>query len=85
VTFKGVRYEYIVDIRGFKWMIQSTDYVADGSEIGLYIEPDAFHIMKKSEFSGLYGDYSTYSDEMDELSDPNFDLDEDEEETEEEA
>ena len=85
VTFKGVHYEYIVDIRGFKWMIQSTDYVADGSEIGLYIEPDAFHIMKKSEFSGLYGDYSTYSDEMDELSDPNFDLDEDEEETEEEA
>ena len=79
LTFKGVHYEYIVDIRGFKWMIQSTDYVSEGSEIGLYIEPDAFHIMKKSEFSGLYGDYSTYSDEMDELSDPNFDEDEDEE------
>ncbi len=22
-----------------------------------YIEPDAIHIMKKSEYSGMYGDY----------------------------
>ena len=39
-------------------MIQTTDFVAEGSHIGLYIEPDAIHIMKKSEYSGLYGDYS---------------------------
>ena len=70
VTFKGVHYEIIVDIDGFKWMIQSTDFVAEGAEIGLYIEPDAIHIMKKSEFSGMFGDYSTFSDEMDELSNP---------------
>ena len=70
VTFKGVHYEIIVDIDGFKWMIQSTDFVAAGAEIGLYIEPDAIHIMKKSEFSGMFGDYSTFSDEMDELSNP---------------
>ena len=70
VTFKGVHYEIIVDIDGFKWMIQSTDFVAVGAEIGLYIEPDAIHIMKKSEFSGMFGDYSTFSDEMDELSNP---------------
>ena len=70
VTFKGVHYEIIVDIEGFKWMIQSTDFVAVGAEIGLYIEPDAIHIMKKSEFSGMFGDYSTFSDEMDELSNP---------------
>ncbi len=70
VTFKGVHYEIIVDIHGFKWMIQSTDFVDVGADIGLYIEPDAIHIMKKSEFSGMFGDYSTFSDEMDELSNP---------------
>jgi len=67
VTFKGVHYEIIVDIGGFKWMIQSTDFVAEGANIGLYIEPDAIHIMKKSEYSGMFGDYSTYSSEMEEL------------------
>ena len=69
VTFKGVHYEIIVDIGGFKWMIQTTDYVAPDAYIGLYIEPDAIHVMKKSEYSGMFGDYSTYSEEMDHLSD----------------
>ena len=70
VTFKGVHFEIIVDIGGFKWMIQTTDYQAEGSRIGLFIEPDAIHIMKKSEYSGIYGDYSSFSEEFDELSDP---------------
>ena len=48
VTFKGVHYEIIVDIKGFKWMIQSTDYVAPEETIGLFIEPEAIHVMKKS-------------------------------------
>jgi len=69
VTFKGVHYEIIVDIGGFKWMIQTTDFVEQGANIGLYIEPDAIHVMKKSEYSGMFGDYSTYSEEMDHLSD----------------
>ncbi len=69
VTFKGVHYEIIVDIKGFKWMIQSTDYVAPDQFIGLYIEPDAIHIMKKSKYSGMFGDYSSFSDELDQLSD----------------
>ena len=60
VTFMGVHYEVIVDIGGFKWMIQTTDFVDVDERIGLYIEPDAIHIMKKSEYSGLYGDYSTF-------------------------
>ena len=69
VTFKGVHYEIIVDIKGFKWMIQSTDYVAPDAYIGLYIEPDAIHVMKKSKYSGMFGDYSSFSDEIDQLSD----------------
>ena len=50
-------------------MIQTTDYVAPDATIGLYIEPDAIHIMKKSEFSDMFGDYSSFSEEMDHLSD----------------
>ncbi len=69
VTFKGVHYEIIVDIKGFKWMIQSTDYVAPEAIIGVYIEPEDIHIMKKSKYSGMFGDYSSFSDEIDQLSD----------------
>ena len=68
VTFLGVHYEIIVDIGGFKWMIQTTDFVDVDEHIGLYIEPDAIHIMHKSEYSGMYGDYSSFSNELDELS-----------------
>ena len=67
VTFLGVHYEIIVDINGFKWMIQTTDFVDVDEHIGLYIEPDAIHIMKKTEYSGMFGDYSSFSDEMDEI------------------
>ncbi|MBP9989652.1 MAG: ABC transporter ATP-binding protein [Ruminococcus sp.] len=69
VTFKGVHFEIIVDIGGFKWMIQTTDFEPVGKKIGLVIEPDAIHIMKKSKYSGLYGDYSSFSDELEHLSD----------------
>ena len=69
VTFKGVHYEIIVSIKDFKWMIQSTDYVSVGEEIGVYVEPDAIHIMKKSEYSNMFGDYSSFSDELEHLSD----------------
>ena len=67
VTFLGVHYEIIVDINGFKWMIQTTDFVDVDEEIGLYIEPEAIHIMKKSEYSGMFGDYSSFSMELDEI------------------
>jgi len=70
VTFRGVHFEIIVDVDGFKWMIQTTDEHREGDVVGIFVEPDAIHIMKKSEYSGLYGDYSSYSDELDSLSDP---------------
>ncbi len=68
-TFKGVHFEMIVDIDNFKWMIQTTDYYPVGTKIGIQIEPDAIHVMKKSEYSGMYGDYSSFSDELEHLSD----------------
>ncbi len=76
VAFLGVHYEIIVDIGGFKWMIQTTDEHFVDDKVGLYIEPDAIHIMKKSEYSGLYGDYSTYSEEMYEMNEMAEDLSE---------
>ncbi len=68
VAFKGMQYDIIVDFQGFKWLIQTTDHCPVGEKIGVKIDPDGFHIMKKSEYSGLYGDYSSYSQEYDELS-----------------
>ena len=68
VTFMGVHYEIIVDVKGFKWMIQTTDFVDVDEHIGIYLEPDAIHVMKKSKYSGMFGDYSSFSDELDQLS-----------------
>ena len=84
VTFKGVHYEIIVDIDGFKWMIQTTDYSAVGDKIGISIKPEEIQVMKKSEYSGLYGDYSSFSEEFDELSDPTVCTDEGDDQTAEE-
>ena len=81
-TFKGVHYEVIVDIDGFKWMIQTTACIREGDEIGLSFGPEDIHIMAKSVYSGMFGDYSSFSDEMDYIDDPAFDLSEDEEATE---
>ena len=78
VTFKGVHYDTIVDFYGFKWLIQTTDFCPVGSHIGIKIDPDGIHVMKKSQYSGMFGDYSSYSEEYDEINDPTL-LDEEEE------
>lgn len=77
VTFRGVHFEFIIDVCNFKWMIQTTDYHEVGDKVGLFIEPDAIHIMKKSKYSGMFGDYSSFSDEMDNISNPDFNEEED--------
>ena len=76
VTFKGMQYDIIVDFRGFKWLIQTTDHSPVGARIGIKIDPDGIHVMKKSRYSGLYGDYSSFSDEYDELDAAEVDGDE---------
>ena len=78
VTFKGMQYDIIVDFRGFKWLIQTTDHSPVGARIGVKIDPDGFHIMKKSEYSGQFGDYSSYSEEYEELADASRETDEEE-------
>ena len=78
VTFKGMQYDIIVDFKGFKWLIQTTDHCPEGSRIGIKIDPDGIHVMKKSSYSGMFGDYSSFSDEYDELDDASLTLDEEE-------
>ena len=68
ITFKGLNYDIIVDFRGFKWLIQTTDFHGVGETIGIRLNPEDIHIMKKSEYSGMFGDYSSYSAEYDELT-----------------
>ena len=74
VTFKGVHFETIVEFKGFKWLIQTTDYYAPESVIGIILNPEDIHIMKKSAYSGMFGDYSSYSEEFEEMADPDIDL-----------
>ena len=83
VTFKGMQYDIIVDFYGFKWLIQTTDFCPVDSLIGIKIDPDGIHVMKKSEYSGMFGDYSSYSEEYEEISDASIELDEEESEDEE--
>ena len=80
VTFKGMHYDIIVDFKGFKWLIQTTDFSPVGARIGVKIDPDGFHIMKKSAYSGMFGDYSSYSSEYDELNEDRLEEDADDEE-----
>ena len=84
VTFKGVHYDTIVDFYGFKWLIQTTDFCPVDSHIGIKIDPDGIHVMKKSQYSGMFGDYSSYSEEYDEIGDATLEPEEEEEERDEE-
>ena len=83
VTFKGVHYDTIVDFYGFKWLIQTTDFCPVGSVIGIKIDPDGIHVMKKSQYSGMFGDYSSYSEEYEEIGDASIEPEEEESEDEE--
>ena len=76
VTFKGMQYDIIVDFYGFKWLIQTTDLSPVGSRIGIKIDPDGIHVMKKSQYSGMFGDYSSYSEEYEEIGDASLEPDE---------
>ena len=78
VTFKGVHYDTIVDFYGFKWLIQTTEYHPVGSVIGIHLDPDCIHVMKKSEYSGMFGDYSSYSEEYEEIGDADYEPEEEE-------
>lgn len=47
VTFKGVHYEIEVEQENTKWIIHNIKSAKVGSTIGLIIDPEAIHIMRK--------------------------------------
>ena len=49
VLFKGVHYEMMVETPTLTWTVHSTDLVEKGSTVGISLEPDAIHIMRKSQ------------------------------------
>ncbi|NLO36388.1 MAG: ABC transporter ATP-binding protein [Clostridiaceae bacterium] len=51
VVFKGVHYEMMVETGPFTWMVQSTDFFAEGASVGLTFDPEDIHIMAKSDYS----------------------------------
>lgn len=73
VVFKGTFYETFVDVGGFIWLVQTTEYHEIGETIGMYIDADSIHVMKRSEYSGVFGDYSCFSDEFDHINDADYD------------
>ncbi|MDL2214506.1 ABC transporter ATP-binding protein [Clostridia bacterium OttesenSCG-928-O13] len=55
-VFKGVHYEMVVEQAGNEWIIQSTVASQPGEMIGMSVEPDMIHIMKRSEEALAYSD-----------------------------
>ena len=51
VTFKGVHYEMVVNVDGFRYLIQNTAMAPEGEIIGMKILPDSIHIMKRGDAS----------------------------------
>lgn len=72
VVFKGTFFETFVDVGGFIWLVQTTEYHKVGKTIGMYIDADSIHVMKRSEYSGEFGDYSFFSDEFDHINDADY-------------
>ena len=63
-TFKGVHYEMIVDVPGQDedWMIQSTVTQEVGATIGMKVDPENIHIMKK--YTGDYASDIDYTENV---------------------
>jgi spermidine/putrescine transport system ATP-binding protein len=48
VTFKGVHFEMLVEGHGITWTIHNTEMAEVGSEIGMALNPNDIHIMKRT-------------------------------------
>ena len=58
-VFKGVHYQYILKRGKAEIEVQSTDKFNVNSEVGIIIEPDLIHIMKKELTTNTYEGYIT--------------------------
>ncbi len=73
VVFTGAGFDVFVDVNGFIWLVQIDQFCKVGDKVGMYMSPDSIHVIKRSEYSGEFGDYSTFSDEFDHINDADYD------------
>lgn len=48
VTFKGVHFEMLVEAQGITWTLHNTEMAQVGEEIGMALNPNDIHIMKRT-------------------------------------
>ena len=66
IVFKGVHYEIMVrSDNGVDWMIHDVDPVSVGQRVGLTFDPDDIHIMRKSKFSPVKGEFGVHGGKED--------------------
>ena len=73
-VFKGVHYEYLIQIGKNEILAKSTKDIND-SEVGLSISPDGIHVMKKPNLQNLYANCEVQKDNSVELSTGYVDVD----------
>ena len=72
--FKGIHYEYILNVGKAEVVAQSTSELNEGIKVGLNVEPTNIQIMKKPFVSNFYDGYIT-NDYKIEFADTIFDVD----------
>ena len=72
--FKGMHYEYIINVGKAEVVVQSTTERDEGLEVGLRVEPTNIQIMKKPFVSNFYDGYITKNYKV-EFADAEFDVD----------
>ena len=72
--FKGMHYEYIMNVGKSEIIVQSTEEFDEKAKVGLKIEPTNIQIMKKPFVSNFYDGYIT-SDNKVEFANAEFDVD----------
>ena len=72
--FKGMHYEYIINVGKAEVVVQSTAELAEGLKVSLNVEPVNIQIMKKPFVSNFYDGYIT-KDYKVEFANAEFDVD----------
>ena len=71
--FKGMHYEYIINVGKAEMVVQSTIELEEGKKVGLSVDPINIQIMKKPFVSNFYDGYIT-GDYKVEFADTEFDV-----------
>ena len=63
-VFKGMHYQYVVMVGKNEVLVQSTEHYPLNIEVGLSIEPDLIHIMKRAISSNVFEGYINKNNEV---------------------